>query len=96
MMVHSTSVLLISYRQLVHQPTFTPRVLRIGLLQVVGGACDVASTTGGKDAEGLAGEVVGFDEGVDDSGCRVPPYREANPDGVVLCDIGAGAFDGGT
>ena len=96
MMVHSTSVLLISYRQLVHQPTFTPRVLRIGFLQVVGGACDVASTTSGKNAEGLAAEVVGFDESVDYSRCRVPPYRKANPDGVVLCDTGAGAFNGGT
>ena len=50
----------------IHQSALAPGVLRISLLEVVGGAGDGAAAAGGEDVERLAAEVVGLDEGVDD------------------------------
>ncbi len=80
----------------VHQPAFAPRVLRIGILEVVGRAFHVAAAAGGKHVESLAAEVVGLDEGVDDGWGGVPPHGEADPNHIIVGNVLAAALDGGT
>ena len=72
---------------LVHQPALTPSVLRISFLEVIIGILHVAAAAGGEHVEGLAAQVVGFDEGVDDSGGGVPPHGEADPHSVDLISV---------
>ena len=81
---------------LIHQSAFTPSILRIGLLEVAVGVLHITAAAGGEHVEGLAAEVVGLDEGVDDGGGGVPPHGETDPHGVVLGNVLAAALDGGT
>ena len=80
----------------IHQSAFTPFVLRVRLLEVVGARFHRAAAAGGEHVEHLAAEVVGLDEGVDDSGSSVPPHGEADPHRVVVGDVLAFALDGRT
>ena len=80
----------------IHQAALTPFILRIRFLEVISRTCHAAAAAGGENVEGLAAQVVSFDEGVDDGGGCVPPDGEANPHGVVVSDVLATAFDGGT
>ena len=80
--------------RLIHQPFLAPSVLRVGFLEVVVGTFHIAAATGGEHVEGLAAQVVGFDEGVDDGRGGVPPHGEANPHHIVIGDVLATSING--
>ena len=80
----------------IHQAALAPSVLRISLLKVVVGTRNGAAAAGGEHVEGLAAEVMGLDEGVDDGRGSVPPNGESDPYGVVVGDVLAAALDGGS
>ena len=79
----------------IHQPAFTPSVLRVGFLEVVVGVLHVAAAAGGEHVEGLAAQVVGLDKSVDDGRGGVPPHWEANPNYIIISDVLTASINGG-
>ena len=65
-------------------------------LQFISGLAKLASTRSGKEEDFLAGEIIAFQEGVNDGWCNIPPNGETQEDGVILINPCILIVDGGT
>ena len=68
----------------------------IGCAEIIAGLLDAAAAGGGEGDDGLALEVVGLHEGVDDGGACVPPDGKSHEDYIVVGHVLQLGGDGGT
>ena len=83
-------LLQVIFRYTVQQFALHPIDAWISGFQVFTGFLDTATARGGEGDNGLALEVVGFHEGVDNRGAGVPPDGEAYIDHVIglhVCEL---------
>ena len=71
----------------VEELAFFPCEVGVGGSEVIARLLDWAAARCSEWDEGLALEIVGFDEGVDDGWSCVPPYWETNVDGCVVVHV---------
>ena len=73
--------------RLLENLTFKQLCIRTARLEFFVGSSHTASTGSSEGNDSLAGQVIAFKKGVDDSRCDIPPDRKAHKHGVVITHV---------